>query len=218
MSETNNIDDRIDLETGSNNETLSDNQSEAIDTHNITIERRGNHRGQVYKKRQGMEKIIIVGTRVSAKCGELISNSCQSQYRRVRERLFGNVVSSIGGNKYSILFDNGITKEIQSNSLRIEDSSAGVPISEAIATVVEVTEIDKNTEENIDHDVDEAEEITFLMDSSGADHIFDDINEEDDGMNNEAEINVGDINIPADEPTPDNNSNSDNNTSVLSYH
>ena len=78
MSETNNTDDRINLEIGSNDKTLSDNQSEAIDTCNITIERGGNRRGQVYKKRRGMEKIIIVGTRVLAKCGELISNPCGS--------------------------------------------------------------------------------------------------------------------------------------------
>jgi len=51
MSETNNTDDRIDLETGSNDETLSDNQSEAIDTHNIITERGGNCRERVYKKR-----------------------------------------------------------------------------------------------------------------------------------------------------------------------
>ena len=92
--------------------------------------------------------MIIVGTRVLVKCGELISNFCRSQYRWVRERLFGNVVSSVGGKKYIILFDNGITKEIQSNLLHIEDSSAGVPISEAIATSVEATEMDNNIEEN----------------------------------------------------------------------
>jgi len=94
-------------------------------------------------------------------------------------------------------------KEIQSNSLRIEDSSAGVPILEVITTAVEVAEMDNNTEENINHDADKAEEITFLMDGSRADYIFDDTNEEDNGMNDEAEINVSDINIPADKPTPD---------------
>ena len=45
MSETNNTDNRIDLEIGSNDETLLDNQSEAINTHNITTERGGNRRG-----------------------------------------------------------------------------------------------------------------------------------------------------------------------------
>ena len=112
MSEKNNTEDRIDLETASNDETTSDHQLEAINVHDITTERRGNCRERVLKKRQGMEKIIIVESRASAKCGELTSNTQGFQHRWVRERLISNAVSSVGRNKYSILFHNGTTKEI----------------------------------------------------------------------------------------------------------
>ena len=39
MSKINNVEDRIYLEIGSNNETASNNQSEAIDARDATIER-----------------------------------------------------------------------------------------------------------------------------------------------------------------------------------
>ena len=65
--------------------------------------------------------MIKVGSQISAKCRELISNPQDSQYRQVRERLFSNVLSSGGGSKCSIKFDNRMTKEMQSNALRLKE-------------------------------------------------------------------------------------------------
>ena len=125
-----------------------------MNTQNITIERRGNRREKVYRKRKGMEKMIIVGSWVSAKCGNLMSNSRGSQCWHIRERLFRKVVSSIGGNRCSALLDNRIIKEPQPNLLHVEEYFARVPTSEAIGTEAEVIEIDINDEPNIDNDLD----------------------------------------------------------------
>ena len=81
------------------------------------------------KRRRGMQKMVIVGSRVSAKCGKLSPNPRGSGFRRIRERIFGNVMKSVGDNKYSIKFDDGTTKEVHSNTLRIKDSESGLPVS-----------------------------------------------------------------------------------------
>ena len=49
------------------------------------------------------------------------------------------------------------------------------------------------------------------MDGPGRDPMFVDTNEEDDGINDKASINVSNINAPADGTTTNNPSNSENN-------
>ena len=74
MSEANDIGNTNDADSGSSTNTASENQSEVLNTNNITIERGGNTRRKEYRKRKGMEKMIILGARVSAKYGELMPN------------------------------------------------------------------------------------------------------------------------------------------------
>ena len=70
MLELNNAEDRIE----SNDKTETDTQSEAAAMTNTATERRENNRRIVCKKRQSIEKVIILGSRVSSKCKELIGN------------------------------------------------------------------------------------------------------------------------------------------------
>jgi len=219
MSEANDTGNTNDTDSGSTTNTTSENQTAVLNTNNITIERGGNTGRKGYRKRKGIEKMIIVGARVSAKCGELIPNARGTKYRRVRERLYRKVISSVSSNKYGILLDNGTEKELQSNALRIEDSSAGIPISEASEEPAEVE--DNVNEANIDNDMDqeETEDVIFPMDGADNDLVFEETYEEDDSMNDEAEINIGNINIPADPDgtSNENTNNTDSNTSQ-SYH
>ena len=84
----------------------------------------------IIRRRRGIEKMIIIVGRVSAACGELIPNpKCPAH--RVRQRLYGNITASIGGNKYKVTFDDGTANEIKPNSVRIEDHTAGRPTLEA---------------------------------------------------------------------------------------
>ena len=163
------------------------------------------------RRRRGMEKMIIVGTRVSSKCGELIPNPRGSQFRRVRQRIYGNVVASIGDNKYSVQFDNGLTKQLVSNSLRIEDSTAAIPPSEASQAGTTITEKEsvgnptgslavEDREEHINDTQDQIDEEEHIPNITVEEEDNDDdVNEEDDGMNEDS-VNIGDINVPADTP------------------
>jgi hypothetical protein len=186
---------------------------------NITI-RRPNPDRYMLKKRRGIQKMIIVGSRVLAKVGNLIPNPHRFNFRQIRERVFNNVANSVGDNRYKIKFDDSTTKEVHSNSLQIEDSSSGIPLSEVIATVVEATD-DNGTQQaskvNTNPDIEETKDFTFLIDSTSIDDIIDNTNKEDDSINNEVEINIGDINVPADAPDSNNNS-TDTNTTLLIHH
>ena len=75
-------------------------------------------------------------------------------------------MSSACSNRHSALLDNIITKESQSNSLCAEDYFTWVPITKAIETEAEVSEIDNKA--NIDNDIDQEEEedVMFLIDAS----------------------------------------------------
>ena len=170
------------------------------------------------KRRRGMEKMITVGTRVSGKCGKLIPNPRGSQFRRVRERTFGNVISSIGNNKYKVRFDDGSTKDVSSTSLQIEESTVGLPPSETVATFPPpdpsttntktiadsttaatptgseaVEEIEEHVQDSQDQ-IDDEEHIPTNGDEDGISGVVEDGNDE---INDEA-VNIGDINIPAD--------------------
>lgn len=206
-------------DNGSTTDTSSESETNRINTNNITMGRGENTGRRGARKRKGMEKMIVVGARISAQCGELIQNPRGSQYRRVRERLFGKVISSIGENKYKILLDNGIEKDIHSNALRLEESSAGIPLTETSeeAAVVD-NEVNEETINNI-MDEEETEDVVFPMDSADIDPVFEETYEEDDGMNDEAAINIGDINVPADTDELANTANNDSdNPSPQTYH
>ena len=114
---------------------------------------------------------------------------------------------SIGNNRYKIKFDNGTVKEVYSNSLCIEESSSGIPIEKSIPMAVKVTE---------DPNVEEMEDITFPIDSAGIDDLIDSGNEDNDDMNKEVEINIREINVPADAP-PSNNNTANTNDTPLTY-
>ena len=81
------------------------------------------------------EKRIIFGARVYGSHGQLVQNSNLAIRRRVKERLFGTVVSATECNKYIVKFDNGLEKECTSRSLRIERSTSAVPVSEVVDEV-----------------------------------------------------------------------------------
>jgi len=41
------------------------------------------------RRRRGMEQMIIIGSRISAACGQLIANPKGDSFRRVRKKMFG---------------------------------------------------------------------------------------------------------------------------------
>ena len=139
--------------------------------------------------------------------------------------MYSNAASSISNNKYKIKFNNGTTKVVYSNSLWIEDTNSSIPLSESITTTVEVTEEDclyKIDKANINTNLDENEDIIFPIngtrfEDNGSNNLVDDANEEDNGINDEVEINIGNLNIPADIHNAMNN-NGNNNSILLSYH
>ena len=80
-------------------------------------------------------------------------------------------------------------------------------MSETIETEAEGTEIDIDNEPNIDNNLDQEENVIFLIDSSGGDSMFNDMNQEDNGVNNEVDMNVGDTNMSAGGTTIENTTN-----------
>ena len=219
MSEGNDAVNTNEADACSTTDAASEHQATPLNANNTTMERGGNTGRNGCRKRKGMEKMIIVGARASAKCGELIQNPRGAQHRRIRERLFGKVISSIGGNKCKTLLDDGIEKELQSNDLRLEESSAGLPIAEASEETAEVEE--NVNEDNVDVVVDqeESEDVMFPMDGADDDPAFEESHEEDDGVNDEAGTNIGDINMPADpEGTSNDDANDADGDTQLTYH
>ena len=69
----------------------------------------------------------------------------------------------------------------------------------------------------IDPDAKEHKDITFPMDSTGVDDLFDGVNEDNDSITEDVEINIGNINIPADTP-PNNDNTSNANNPPIMYH
>ena len=70
-------------------------------------------------------KRIAPGARVSGKFGDFIVST--DGKRRKRARVFGHVIEAAAANKYRVAFDNNITLECFSNSLRVESASSSVP-------------------------------------------------------------------------------------------
>lgn len=196
-------------DNGSTTNASSESQANPIDASNMAMGQGENAGRRGARKRKGMEKMIVIGARMSAKCRGLIQNPRGSQCRRARERSFGKVISSIGENKRKALLDNGIEKDAHSNALRLKESSAGTPLAEASEEAAAVD--NEMNEETINSIVDEEEmeDAAFPMDGADADSAFEETHEEDDGMSDEAAINIGDMSVPADADESANAANDD---------
>ena len=115
-----------------------------------------------------------------------------------------------------------MVKELHLSLLRIEESNLGILIEESVTMEIETTnnETTNNTMKQpntIDPDAEEYEDITFPIDSAGIDDLFDSVNEDDNSMTEDVEINIGNINIPAD--ISSNNDNTLNaNDPLIIYH
>ena len=58
--------------------------------------------------KRGIAKMIIVGTRVLEKYGELVENSQGPNFRCACDWVLGNVIKSAGSNKYEVKFNNSV--------------------------------------------------------------------------------------------------------------
>lgn len=72
-------------------------------------------------------KNLEVGCRVSGSFGEYRSNPNPNIRRRVRARLYGNIVCALDRNRYKVAWDNGTTSDCYSNCLSKEASFASLP-------------------------------------------------------------------------------------------
>ena len=78
------------------------------------------------------EKRITAGARVSGSHGQLQANPNAAIRRRVKERLYGTVVSATESNKYIVKFDNGLEKECTSRSLKLERATTALPVADVV--------------------------------------------------------------------------------------
>lgn len=157
--------------------------------------------------------MIIIGSRVSEKYGDLVQNPKGAQFRRARDWVLGNVMKSIDNNRCEVKFDNGVVKECSSQALRIEEATSGMPAEET--TLPQISE-ESNDGESLadkegsahnpdddevnDQSSEEQEDALFPMDSARVDHPSDDSDKDDDGVDSQdsLEVNIGDINATAD--------------------
>jgi hypothetical protein len=73
-------------------------------------------------------KRFDVGCRVSGTFGDYCPNPNPNIPRRVRARIFGNIIEAVGHLQYKVLWDDGVSREPHfSNSLRKESSVASFP-------------------------------------------------------------------------------------------
>jgi len=79
---------------------------------------------EVQVGRTRRQKRVAIGARVSAKVGDLID---EGGGRRHRIRINGTVISTEDSRKYKVLFDDGSTRDVYSNCLKIESSTASLP-------------------------------------------------------------------------------------------
>ena len=78
-------------------------------------------------------KRITTGQRVSGCVGEKVANPDPRQKRKVRERVYGNVLEEAGPKKYRVQFDDGVQRDVSSKILRIERATAFLPAGETRA-------------------------------------------------------------------------------------
>ena len=76
------------------------------------------------------ERHLAVGAWVSGSHGNFIANPNPAIRRRVKQWIFGVVVSACSANKYNVHFDNGLILACASRTLRLEPASSSLPHSE----------------------------------------------------------------------------------------
>ena len=114
-----------------------------------TTKRKNNERNYVNKKHRGVERRILIGSRVSAKVQKLILNSKGLNYRRVRESLFRNAVSSVSTKKFHVKFDDEQSKELYSNRLTLENYTASIPVAETLSLALYQIDVDPDKEAEV---------------------------------------------------------------------
>jgi len=154
---------------------------------------------RVIVRRRGREEMIIQGTRVSGSFGELVPNSKGPTFKRVRHQSFATVLRSVGAKKYAVVFNNGMERECASNSMKILPKTVGLPpddlesseINPGVSSESNGITIDEASQENIqdrEYQVDTEEHIpTGEEGNTAIDNCVDD-----------DDINIGNINVPAD--------------------
>mmetsp|Transcript_31997 Transcript_31997/g.63385 ORF Transcript_31997/g.63385 Transcript_31997/m.63385 type:complete len:83 (+) Transcript_31997:31-279(+) len=75
--------------------------------------------GSNYTNSNQVEKRIHVGSRVSGSHGKLVANPNSQLRRRVKEKLWGIFLESVGGNRYIVRFVDSSIKECSSTTLRM---------------------------------------------------------------------------------------------------
>lgn len=75
---------------------------------------------------------IFPGSRVSGSHGSLIPNPKPNAKRRVQSKAVWTVMSACGAHKWNVLFDfDSKVKTVMSKSLKVVDTSVGIPLNEA---------------------------------------------------------------------------------------
>jgi len=97
---------------------------------------------------QRQPKRLLPGQRVSSSVGPFIPNPDPSKKCKLRSRLFGNVLEEAAHRKYKVQFDDGETRVVASNILRLEQASASLPPSERLPPPPPIGQPRGNEEEN----------------------------------------------------------------------
>ena len=128
--------------------------------------------------------------------------------------MLGNRTKSPCSNQHKITFNNSIVKKVHLSSLRIEDSTLGMPIEESVLIEVETISNETTNEEpnNEDSDAKDDEDATFLIDTASAHNLFNSFNKEDNSIIEDAEISISYVNTPANTLTNNNNALNSNNS------
>ena len=175
-------------------------------------------RGAAQKRKRGMAKMIVVGSRASGKHGELIEDPKGPSFRCARDWVLDIVVKSVSPNKHQTKFDNGVAKEVASDALRIEEADFSMPADEVAPNLEPASkESAEDEESNCSPDSEESDDALFPMDSAGVDAFPESDGESNDDSNEEIEISTGDMNAPADAPEISNNATAPN-ESPSAYH
>ena len=104
MIDTNNTNDTVDKVINATTITGATNNARS----------RQYQRGRGLKRKRGIEKMIMLETRVSGKHSEFVSNPKGPDFRRVHDWVLGNVMKSIKNNRHEIKFNNGVIRRCSS--------------------------------------------------------------------------------------------------------
>jgi hypothetical protein len=115
-----------------------------------------------------MQKCLITNQHTSGAAGDYIPGQTKRQHQ---QRLFDNMVWSIGENCYLVSFDNGEEKELSSSVLKIENIIAALPPDALLPVPQSIQEermLEDATAEELPEDNKEADLPTQLPDSDEA--------------------------------------------------